>query len=112
MDNNKIAKLQQEHKIEKILVKILDLYGCETMDLEKETQKLFNYLTIYLTEARFNIRYCTRKGCSCHPEHGIKKLLENTKLREFLKENHVLKDIEDISNNYIPFKIKWSTYEG
>ena len=88
--------------IESILFKALLLDGNETCELNQDTYNYFRRLLIELIKIKYNIRYCTNKNCSCHPESVIKILLENYDLYNFLNDNKLLVDITNLITNYEP----------
>ena len=72
-----------------ILYDLLLLDGNNITRLDKTTQDNFRALIVEVAKAEKNVRFCSTKGCICHPETKIKILLEgNNELVKFLNEYH------------------------
>ena len=99
--------------IDKVLIKFLLLDGNESSLLEYDDLIKFKFIIVELSKIKYDIRYCKKKDCFCHPEYRIKELMENEKLLEFL-ENYCYKDISkdilELVTNYEP-KIAKGIYE-
>lgn len=94
------------HHLEEILVELLLLDKNETTFIEdKETYMKFIRLTIEVTKASKNIRYCSKDRCVCHPEYKIKNLLKDKKLLEFLNEysKGTAKSLNKHCKKYVPY---------
>ena len=93
----------------KILFRLLLLHGNDTSFIKgTDTYYAFNELVVEVTKAVNNIRYCTRKGCSCHPESKIKKLLQDKYLVDFLHEysKGLVNDLLRLCEDYEPIIAK------
>ena len=79
--------------IDRILFSLLLLDGNETNIIKVDTYNLFKTLLIELTKIKYNIRYCSKMNCICHPETIIKGILQDNNLKEFLINNSSLTDL-------------------
>lgn len=92
--------------IDNILTNILMLDGNESTSIRSVTTAInFSYLIVELAKIKYNIRYCGKVGCECHPESAIKQLLEDRVLYEFLQEEHLLEHIQALLVDYDPITI-------
>ena len=100
--------------IDKIIFELLLKDGNETHFIRNDNVNFdFQELIKELTKIKYDIRYCKKKDCSCHPEYRIKELMENEKLVEFLENycyKNISKDILELLTNYEP-KIARGIYE-
>ena len=100
--------------IDKIIFELLLKDGNETHLIGNANVNFdFQELIKELTKIKYDIRYCKKKDCCCHPEHRIKELMENEKLLEFLENycyKNISKDILELVTNYEP-KIAKGIYE-
>ena len=100
--------------IDKIIFELLLKDGNETHFIENANVNFdFQELIKELTKIKYDIRYCKKKDCFCHPEYRIKELMENEKLLEFLENycyKNISKDILELVSNYEP-KIARGIYE-
>ena len=100
--------------IDKIIFELLLKDGNETHFIENANVNFdFQELIKELTKIKYDIRYCKKKDCFCHPEYRIKELMENEKLLEFLENycyKNISKDILELVTNYEP-KIARGIYE-
>ena len=100
--------------IDKIIFELLLKDGNETHFIENANVNFaFQELIKELTKIKYDIRYCKKKDCPCHPEYRIKKLMKNEKLLEFLENycyKNISKDILELVTNYEP-KIARGIYE-
>ena len=100
--------------IDKIIFELLLKDGNETHLIRNANVNFdFQELIKELTKIKYDIRYCKKKDCSCHPEYRIKKLMKNEKLLEFLENycyKNISKDILELVTNYEP-KIAKGIYE-
>ena len=86
-----------------ILYDLLLLDGNGAKQLDKTTQDNFRALIVEVAKAEKNVRFCSIKGCSCHPETNIKILLEgNNELVKFLNGYHqnLVEDLLRHCDNY------------
>ena len=100
--------------IDKIIFELLLKDGNETHLIGNANVNFdFQELIKELTKIKYDIRYCKKKDCFCHPEHRIKELMKNEKLLEFLENycyKNISKDILELVTNYEP-KIARGIYE-
>ena len=100
--------------IDKIIFELLLKDGNETHLIGNANVNFdFQELIKELTKIKYDIRYCKKKDCFCHPEYRIKELMENEKLLEFLENycyKNISKDILELATNYEP-KIAKGIYE-
>ena len=92
--------------IDRILFSLLLLDGNETNIIKVDTYNLFKTLLIELTKIKYNIRFCSKMNCICHPETIIKEILQDNNLKEFLINNsyykNIVDDIEELISDYNP----------
>ena len=94
--------------IDNVIVKLLLLDGNETNLLDNiDDYKNFRRLLIELMKVKYDIRWCSNRNCSCHPETRIDSLLSNNKeLLEFIEKYSGLNDvIENLTSNYKPITV-------
>ena len=100
--------------IDKIIFELLLKDGNETHLIGNANVNFdFQELIKELTKIKYDIRYCKKKDCYCHPEYRIKELMKNEKLLEFLENycyKNISKDILELVTNYEP-KIARGIYE-
>ena len=100
--------------IDKIIFELLLKDGNETHFIGNVNVNFdFQELIKELTKIKYDIRYCKKKDCPCHPEYRIKELMKNEKLLEFLENycyKNITKDILELVTNYKP-KIARGIYE-
>lgn len=92
-----------------ILFELLLLHGNDTSFIKgTDTYYVFNELVVAVTKAVNNIRYCSRKGCLCHPETDIKQLLKDEDLVDFLDEcaEGIVDDLLSLCEDYDPIVAK------
>ena len=88
--------------IDKILIKCLLLDGNETSLLEYNDLIKFKFIIVELSKIKYDIRYCQKKKCKCHPESSIEYILEESseKLIKFLKDERIYDDIKKLIEDY------------
>lgn len=70
--------------------------------LSKEGQSKYSRLIAVVVKAYYDIRFCSNKGCVCHPEYDIELLLRDKELSEFLKENRFYDVLQEYVKDYDP----------
>ena len=90
--------------MEDILFKLLLLDGNETSFLSEKEYENYKTLVIAVVEVIADIRYCHRKGCPCHPEASIKKILKQETIVKFLNDyaSGIIEQLEYWCENYEP----------
>lgn len=87
--------------IDKLLFKLLMLDGNGTNLLEnQESYEYFKMLVLEIAKVKYSVRYCTNKGCPCHPETRILAILDVCpELYAFLEKERLKNDIVEIAMN-------------
>lgn len=95
--------------IDKILIKCLLLDGNETSLLEYNDLIKFKFIIVELSKIKYDIRYCKKRKCKCHPESSIEYILKDASdnLIEFLKQENIYEALKELIENY---EIKISKY--
>ncbi len=91
-----------KERLKYLMLDMLITDGNETNSMSKEGQNKYSMLITVVAKAYYDIRFCSNKGCVCHPEHDIKLLLQDKELSEFLKENRFYDVLQEHIEDYEP----------
>lgn len=89
-------------RLKYLMLDLLITDGNEAIFMSKEGQSKYSRLIVAVAKAYYDIRFCSSKGCICHPEHDIKLLLQNKELSNFLKENDFYNLLQEHIKDYNP----------
>lgn len=99
-----------KERLKYLLLDMLIADGNETIFMSKEGQSKYSRLITVVAKAYYDIRFCSNKGCVCHPEYDIKLLLQDKELSDFLKENRFYDVFQEHIEDYEP-KVNARIYE-
>lgn len=89
-------------RLKYLMLDLLITDGNEAIFMSKEGQSKYSRLIAVVAKAYYDIRFCSNKGCVCHPEHDIKLLLRDKELSDFLKENRFYDVLQEHIEDYEP----------
>lgn len=89
-------------RLKYLMLDMLITDGNETNFMSKEGQSKYSRLIAVVAKAYYDIRFCSNKGCVCHPEYDIELLLQDKELSEFLKENKFYNVLQEYVKDYNP----------
>ena len=89
-------------RLKYLMLDLLITDGNEAIFMSKEGQSKYSRLIAVVAKAYYDIRFCSNKGCVCHPEHDIKLLLRDKELSDFLKENKFYDVLQEHIEDYEP----------
>lgn len=98
-------------RLKYLMLDLLITDGNEAIFMSKEGQSKYSRLIAVVAKAYYDIRFCSNKGCVCHPEHDIKLLLRDKELSDFLKENRFYDVLQEHIEDYNP-KVNTRIYRG
>lgn len=95
--------------IDKVLIKFLLLDGNESSLLEYDDLIKFKFIIVELSKIKYDIRYCKKRKCRCHPESSIEYILKDASdnLIEFLKQENIYEALKELIESY---EVKISKY--
>ena len=95
--------------IDKVLIKCLLLDGNESSLLEYDDLIKFKFIIVELSKIKYDIRYCEKRKCRCHPESSIEYILKDASdnLIEFLKKENIYEALKELIESY---EVKISKY--
>ena len=95
--------------IDKVLIKFLLLDGNESSLLEYDDLIKFKFIIVELSKIKYDIRYCEKRKCRCHPESSIEYILKDASdnLIEFLKQENIYEALKELIESY---EVKISKY--
>lgn len=91
-----------KERLKHLLLDMLIEDGNSVYFLSKEGQSKYSRLINVVAKAYYDIRFCSNKGCVCHPEYDIKLLLQDKELSDLLKENKVYNVLQEYVKDYNP----------
>lgn len=89
-------------RLKYLMLDLLITDGNEAIFMSKEGQSKYSRLIAVVAKAYYDIRFCSNKGCVCHPEYDIKLLLQDKELSNFLKENDFYNLLQEHIKDYEP----------
>lgn len=91
-----------KERLKYLMLDLLIADGNETIFMSKEAQSKYSRLIAVVVKSYYDIRFCSNKGCVCHPEYDIKLLLQDKELSDFLKENKFYNVLQEYVKDYDP----------
>ena len=83
--------------LELLIKALLMLDGNEANLLSRGNQDNFRKIIVQVLRIKYGVRYHDYdRECRCQPECKIKQLLEDSELKEFLKEYNVMEYIDEL----------------
>ena len=69
----------------------------------------FKFIIVELSKIKYDIRYCEKRKCRCHPESSIEYILKDASdnLIEFLKKENIYEALKELIESY---EVKISKY--
>lgn len=91
--------------IDIVIKEILSMDGNETNLLEsgEDYQRFSRFLT-NMVKKRYDIRWCSRVGCPCHPEHSMRRTLR--------KDSSLVQFLSYMDNYGLLEEVVFREYEG
>lgn len=88
--------------IDNLIIRLIDLEGNSVSSLSLESQRHFLELIVQISRIKFGVRYHDlNRMCQCQPEYKIRELLIDDELEDYLKQEKVYDDIQELLNNPI-----------